>query len=466
MNLVVFRATAVRLVGAALAVLVAGACFFVVSGRICRAAANAPPDAKAEPSFPPRLPDGKALATDCSPEMLRPPETILPDVEIASRPPTVDFMFYPGQDYPGNPWSNWGDGVFAAGKYYSSIGDHLAPHGNAMVFEYDPAAKKLRKLIDLKSLLKVPDGQYAPSKIHTRLDMGKDGWLYFATHRGSPKATTDQFGYKGDWIVRVQPASGKAEIVAHAPLAKHSIPTGITDTQRLIFYGGTAPGADAPQQSICFFAYDLAARRLLYAGADGPARAIILASSTGKAYYWPGQTGMRGGKLLRFDPASGKPPEPVADSPGIRAATAETPQGKVYAVSTGQGGDEPILWAFDVKTERIEQLGTARVGSQSYITSIDADPTGRYLYYVPGAHGGSQRDGAAVVRFDTQTRKKRIVAFLHPFYQQRYGVTLCGTYSTAVDSDGRKLYITWNASRGSRAWDCCCLTVVHLPPED
>jgi len=62
--------------------------------------------------------------------------------------------------------------------------------------------------------------------------------------------------------------------------------------------------------------------------------------------------------------------------------------------------------------------------------------------------------------------KKRVVAFLHPFYQQRYDVTLCGTYSTAIDSDGRKLYITWNASRGSRAWDCCCLTVVHVPPED
>ena len=296
--------------------------------------------------------------------------------------------------------------MFAAGKYYSSIGDHLAPQGNAMVFEYDPATKKLRKLVDLRSLLKVPDGQYAPGKIHTRLDMGKDGWLYFATHRGSPRATTDQFGYTGDWIVRVQPASGKAEIVVHAPLAKHSIPTGITDTQRLIFYGGTAPGADAPQQSICFFAYDLTARRLLYAGTDGPARAIILASSTGKAYCLPGQSGMRVGKLLRFDPASGRPPEPVADSPGIRAATAETPQGKVYAVSTGQSGEEPILWAFDVKTEHIEQLGTARVGSQLYITSIDADPTGRYLYYVPGAHGGSQRDGAAVVRFDTQTRKK------------------------------------------------------------
>jgi hypothetical protein len=47
--------------------------------------------------------------------------------------PTVDFLYFPGQAYPGHPWSDWGDSLAVAGKYYASIGDHLAPKGNAFV---------------------------------------------------------------------------------------------------------------------------------------------------------------------------------------------------------------------------------------------------------------------------------------------------------------------------------------------
>ena len=105
-------------------------------------------------------------------------------------------------------------------------------------------------------------------------------------------------------------------------------------------------------------------------------------------------------------------------------------------------------------------------GTQSYIASLDADPTGRYLYYIPGAHGGSDQDGTPVVQFDVQTKQKKVLAFLHPFYQEKYGAALRGTYSLAVDPKGDKLYISWNVSRGTRAWDCCALTVVHIPESE
>jgi hypothetical protein len=148
---------------------------------------------------------------------------------------------------------------------------------------------------------------------------------------------------------------------------------------------------------------------------------------------------------------------------GVRAATEETPQGYIYTVSLGQGASDADLWSLHTKTEAIRNLGPSAVGTQAYIASVDVDPTGRYLYYVPGAHGGSDRDGSPVVQFDLQTRQKKVIAFLHPFYQDRYGCSLKGTYSTAVDPKGDKLYVTWNVSRGSRAWDCCALTVVHIP---
>ena len=94
---------------------------------------------------------------------------------------------------------------------------------------------------------------------------------------------------------------------------------------------------------------------------------------------------------------------------------------------------------------------------------MDADPTGRYLYYIPGAHGNADRDGTPVVQFDLKTKQKKVLAFLHPFYQEKYGLALKGTYGAAVDPAGDKLYVTFNVNRGSKAWDSCGLAVIHIP---
>ena len=149
------------------------------------------PKAKAEPevAYPPTLPGGKVFVTDTAPEFLQPPATMLPGVAIAKTPPTVDFAYFPGQTYRGNPWSNWGDSLFANGKYYASIGDHLAPGGTAFIYEFDPATKRFRQLVDVKKLLGLPAGRYTPGKIHTQLALARDGWIYCGTHRGGTRAT-------------------------------------------------------------------------------------------------------------------------------------------------------------------------------------------------------------------------------------------------------------------------------------
>lgn len=423
---------------------------------------------KAEPKveipFPPKLPGDKAVVTETTDEFLKPPADLREGVTIAKTAPTIDFAFFPGQDYPGKPWSNWGDSTFANGKYYASIGDHLAPAGNGFVFEYDPATKSFRQLLDLKKLLHMPEGHYAPGKIHSRLDMGDDGWLYCSTHRGSTSVTTDKYFYKGDWIVRCNPATGESEIVADGPVPKHCIPTSVLDPKRLIYYGGTAPGTGGENDGIQFFAYDCKNHKLLYSGPDGPARYMIFAKSTGRIYYTPGKEAI--GPMVRFDPEKPCKPEPIGGEIGIRAATQETPQGLVYTVSTGQGGKESMFFAFDTKTEKVESLGPAAVGKAAYITTLDADPTGRYVYYMPGAHGGSEADGAPVVQFDTKTRTRKVIAFLHPYFTTKYGCTLRGTYSSAVDATGETLYITWNVSRGTKAWDSCALSVIHIPASE
>lgn len=196
--------------------------------------------ARGEPvvTFPPTLPAGQQVVTDTTEAFLKAPATLRKDVAIAKTPPTVDFLYYPGQTYEGKPWSNWGDSLAVNGKYSASIGDHLAigrqgdtghGTGTAFVYEYDPDKKTFRLLADVAKVLGLPKGHYTPGKIHGRLDLGADGWLYFSTHRGSTTVTTDRNHYKGDWILRCDPKSGRCEVVAQGPVPKHCIPTSVLD---------------------------------------------------------------------------------------------------------------------------------------------------------------------------------------------------------------------------------------------
>jgi hypothetical protein len=153
-----------------------------------------------------------------------------------------------------------------------------------------------------------------------------------------------------------------------------------------------------------------------------------------------------------------------SDAPKVRSATRETPQGIVYGTSDRSAD----IWAFDVKTETLKTLGPGAIGKQEYTTTIDADPTGRYLYYIPGAHGGASGDGSPIVQFDVQTKKRKVIAFLHAYYLEKYGYTLDGTFGSTLDPKGEKLYVTWNGMRKGQPkfWECCALTVIHIPASE
>lgn len=151
------------------------------------------------------------------------------------------------------------------------------------------------------------------------------------------------------------------------------------------------------------------------------------------------------------------------------SATQETADGYVYTISTRGDG---TIWRFNTRTEKIDRIGNAAVGSQTYVTSLDVDPTGRFLYYVCGAHGGSQQDGTPIVQFDVKAGKKKVLAFLHPFYKEKYGYVPLGTFGSAISEKGDKLYVTWNGnrggadSRGRLGFDTCALTVIHIPESE
>jgi hypothetical protein len=416
-----------------------------------------------ELSWPPQLPDGQSIVSVESADLLAPQDNLKPGVQIAKTAPKVDLIYYPEQNYEGHPWSVWGDGLTVGTKYFSAVGDHLAPQGNAFVFEYDSKTSRIRTLASTAKTINLPEGHYMPGKIHSRIDLGSDGWLYYSTHRGSTRVTTDEYHYKGDWILRTHPESGKTEVVAHGPVPKACIPTSVLDPDRMIFYGGTSAGAPK-DKTVTFFAYDIAQRKVLHTATGGPARYLIFARSTGRVYYMNEVTG----KLMRYAPAFGKPPQAIAGSIGLRAATQETPDGMVYTVGKSDGH----LWRFNTKTEAITDLGELAVASLTYTASIDTDPTGRYVYYIPGAHGASQNDGTPIVQFDTKHRTKKVIAFLQPVLQKQSGYVTLGTFGSAVSPDGSRLFITWNGNRsgadkrGKYPFDTCALTVIHIPESE
>src|SRR5690606_11090638 len=143
-------------------------------------------------------------------------------------------------------------------------GDHLAANsrdtshstGRGLVYEYDPEKKSIRLLADTAEIIKLPKGHYVPGKIHSRVDMGSDGWLYYATHRGSTTVTTDAYRYTVDWSLRTHSESGKSEILVQGFVPKHCLPASVLDPDRLIFYGATAPGSGKENDSIHYSAYD------------------------------------------------------------------------------------------------------------------------------------------------------------------------------------------------------------------
>ena len=413
--------------------------------------------------WPPRLPDGKSVVSLQSPRTLVPQANLRPEIQIANTPSRIDLLYYPEQNYLGHPWSVWGDGLAVGTKYYSAIGDHLAPQGNAFVFEYDSETSRIRTLSSTAKTINLPDGHYMPGKIHSRIDLGSDGWLYYSTHRGSTRVTTDEYHYKGDWILRTHPESGKTEVVAQGPVPKACIPTSVLDPDRMIFYGGTSAG-DRTDKTVTFFAYDIARRKVLHTATGGPARYLIFARSTGRIHYMNDVTN----ELMRYDPATGKLPQPIPGSIGLRAATQETPDGSVYTV----GKSDNHVWKFNTKTEAISDLGELAVASQTYTASLDVDPTGRFLYYIPGAHGGSQQDGTPVIQFDTKLRSRKVITFLQPILQERFGYVTLGTFGSAVSPDGSRLYVTWNGNRsgadkrGRFPFDTCALTVIHIPESE
>jgi hypothetical protein len=107
-----------------------------------------------------------------------------------------------------------------------------------------------------------------------------------------------------------------------------------------------------------------------------------------------------------------------------------------------------------------------------YTTNLDVDPTGRFLYYIPGAHGGAEKDGTPVVQFDTARKTRKVICFLHPVLRDQTGYIPIGSFGSALSDDGGTLFVTWNgahdvgASERRVPFRSVAMTVIEIPASE
>ncbi|OHB56294.1 MAG: hypothetical protein A2Y12_02570 [Planctomycetes bacterium GWF2_42_9] len=416
------------------------------------------------------------VVVDKDTKMLEMPESLAHywdgDTTIAKEPPTVEFGIVPasprffgpsprstaGSGAYSREWSNWSQAGYyqPTGKFYATVGDTDPFDGHLYVVEYDPKTKNLRCLPELHKMLGTPDGQLRDAKIHGYLDIYEDQlWLCtYWTIYPEPAEADYATGYEGGHILSFDLGTG--DMTDHGiPVKRVSWPYHRIDTKRGILYGLGFYGE--------FMAWDIKKRQLLYAGHPPRDmiwwwRAIMIDEVTGNVYssyiYDPDNDV----HMVKYDPhtnrftkmetrmphCSAKHQVIDAEKPKevdmMRANTLNRgPDGLLWGV-TKQGE----MWAFDPDTEKLKAKGVNWPGLMRYTCAMERSPSGRYIYYCPGAHGMAWTEGAPVVQFDTKALKKKVIAFLHPYYSQKYGYIPSGTFSIKLDEKGESLFCLWN----------------------
>lgn len=449
------------------------------------------------------------VVVDKDKKMLVPPETVSQfagkDYVIAKEPPEVEFAVIPVEplwlgespvksksdisNEPG-PWSNWSQAAFDSrtGKFYSSVGDHGKYDAHILLVEYDPARKKVACLPEVNKVLGRKRTEFAEGKIHGWLDFYKSAQLptehlwyctYWAKYN-EPDEEDYATGYDGGHIMSYDVLTG--DIVDYGvPLKRASWPYHRVDTKRGIMYGVGMFGE--------FMAWDINKQQTIYAGYLPPGmgwweRAILIDEPSGMVFTTNRDKADTERHIIKYDPNKNRffkldchvPAESVTASRGEKAGgynhlRAETrhrgPDGLYWCIT--YGGQ---LFTFDPVKEEVVDRGRCWPGQQTYTASMDRSPGGRYVYYCPGAHGHGYSDGSPIVQFDTKTGTSKVLAFMFPYYMDKYGYTPGGTFSIKLDDKGERLFICWNGAfvehtgKNADTFGQCSVMVVNIPASE
>lgn len=404
--------------------------------------------------WPPKLSgfNESYYATISSPDLLTVPDSVreasakagATPFEVAKKPPTIELTLH---DHLGDKssarrlWSSWGDICLASdGRVYCAIGDHGKDvEGDARCFIYcwDPKTHKLTQVVDMNKVVPPKAGRPSWSKVHAKVDEGRDGKIYFScTLNDGNRAKLPTHGWDtelpGGQLYQYDPTTGETKVYASLP-PKRCTATSALNRERNIWWCNLEAG-----EGNALWALDLTTKKPLYQAADGSLgfnRAFAIARDG--SIYFNGTD-----RIQKFTLASGEVETKKAtfgDSPGMRCASRETSDGYIYGVMH----KSTELFRYSLKDDEMKLLGPVFLAG-GYTTVIELSPDEKYLYYLPGAHGRAYQSGTPILRYERATGKQTVLAFLGPACEKAFGYVPGGTYGMKVSADGKTLYVNFN----------------------
>lgn len=417
------------------------------------------------------------------------------DFEVATEPPEIDFAIVQNtepwyltnnaRDLDATPmtksdgfgiWTGFGAITYGPDNcFYYSIGNHLYHGGSAYMMKYDPVSKVQSNCFDLKDALGWTQDMWTDGKIHGNPDIDSDGNMFVATFSGPRPLDTDldshDIDYRGGNVVR------------------YNIHDGVVEDLGVPFEGDTwCYSAYDPAQGLLFavgqarnrvMVYDTVQRRLVFGGHPDNVtwwrRCILVDEPSGLIFSSDSAVDGGTGRIISYERRNNTfraydvttPLNPVTNKhEAFRSHTKrKDPSGRYWCFD--QTG---YMFTFEPDSMKVEAIGPNWGEIGKYTPSICLSPGGRYLYYVPGAHGHIYRSGTPVVQYDTRTGKKKVLAFLNDHFLEKYGYCAYGAFGVELDPTGSNLFFYMNGQFTEPAlgsgYGRPALFSVHIPESE
>ena len=451
---------------------------FVLPFAICAELA-----AEDETPWPPAQVVAKGPMTLKTPEFLIIPPVVsarqaegrIVAFDMAKEPPSVDLAFH--ENLGPNAihrrlWSSWGDICVASdGRVYCAIGDHgndAAGDARCFLYRWDPKEKRLTQVVDMNKVVPPQPGQPAWAKVHARIDEGPDSKIYFScTLTAGQRAGDPKYAFNdtlpGGQLYRFDPATGNTEVFANLP-PRRCTATSILDRARNVWWCNLEV-----QDGDSLWGIDLATKRQIYRGVEGS-----VGFNRAFALLHDGQILFNGPSILaRLDPVTGTihPTKTHAEgSPGMRSVTRESRDGHVYGAlqTTHQ------LYDYAVARDELRLLGPTWLEGE-YTADCELSPDERFLYYLPGSHGGAWKNGTPVIQYNLATGRRKVLAFLEAAVEHSLDYVPAGTYGMKISADGSTLYVNFNGHAADRirpatmkpiGFGLTAFAAIHIPESE
>lgn len=425
--------------------------------------------------------------TDTSPEFLKVPENIYPeghpDFDVATTPPTIDFAIVKMSPMYGDPYGVWGEAILGPdGAYYFAVGNHKGYGGaDAFLIRYDPQTKTYQNILSTRQTCGWTDELFGDGKLHGIPDIAPNGDMWLLTFYGpNPKKSDWGANYFGGWLIKYNIYSGIAECKGH-PIGDDSWPIHTWDWERNRLYAigeyglyqDPNSGDDpAPYPSPRYdwgkvLVYDTQKGVVLQGQTPPPddihwnRRSLLLDRSTGNLY---GTESNAPYQFVKYDLATdtfSRMESRLETSPLYSWPTTKNKDGSFF-IFDQQGN----FYKFSPEQDRIESLGKNWLDG-TWIENMRVSPGGRYLYYV-SASGLNEKPrpneyGLPLIQYDSITNHKKVIAFLSPFYMEKYQFGMLCSYTLALSADGSSAFIVVNGDYGGAQYGQVALLNIHIP---